>query len=74
MWGFRGGLAFDFVDLGWFQAPGTVATDIRADSTFIRRVLPCRGQIRHDFCTVLTFLFFNFGFGALASVSRANFR
>ena len=37
MSGFRGGLALDLVDLGWFQAARAVATDIRADSTLIRR-------------------------------------
>ena len=36
---FRSGSAFDLVDLGWFQTPGAVATEIRTDSTFFRRYL-----------------------------------
>ncbi len=54
MSGFRDGSALDLVDVGRSQAPGAVATDMRADSTDVN--LPFRGQIRHYFDTILTFL------------------
>ncbi len=50
---FRGGLAFDLVDFGWFQAPPERLQPISGP---IRRsfdaYLPCRGLIRHLFDTI----------------------
>ncbi len=37
-----------------FRPPGAVATDIRADSTLMRRNLSCRGQFRHYVGTIWT--------------------
>jgi hypothetical protein len=39
---------------GSFRPPGAVATDIRADSTLIRRYVAC--QIGHYFDTILAYL------------------
>ncbi len=62
MSGFRGGVAFDLVDVGWFQAPGDGfdRSPNRVDAN-----LPCRGQIRNYVDTILTFLSLTSGSSSL---------
>jgi hypothetical protein len=50
MFNFRSGLAFDLVDLGWFQIPrgGCDRYSDRLDCHFYVNS-DCRGQIRHNF-------------------------
>ncbi len=64
---FGGGLAFDLVDSGWFQAAwgGCDRYSNRFDIKSTLTYLPCRGQIPHFIDTILAFLPFMSGSSTL---------